>query len=157
MIRLGAALAAAALLIVIGTLEASECARQLAELTDLRRIRPNGAGLTGLGFVASALVYLLLGWWLANGREALRVGALVGLVAGVVGGTLRAMLVADAVREAIARNAVVPDWFAGAVLGVFVAGSTLVSIIGGAALAWAGSRIARTARASRGERSLPRP
>jgi len=147
--------AAAVLLVIVGTLEAAESARQLNELTDLRRIRPNGAGLTGLGFAASALVYLVLGWWLADGREAVRLGALVGLVAGVAGGTLRALLVSDAVREAIARNAVVPDWFAGAVLAIFVAGSALVSIVGGAVIAWTGSRLARTSRASRAGRTRP--
>jgi len=154
MMRFGACLAAATLLILIGTLEAAESARQLTELTDLRRIRPNGAGLTGLGFAASALIYLVLGWWLADGRAALRLGALVGLGAGVVGGTLRAMLVADAVREAITRNAVVPDWSAGAVLGAFVAGSALASITGGAALGWAGSRARGPSRAGR---TPPRP
>ncbi len=153
--RITACVIAAALLIVIGTLEASESARQLGELTDLRRIRPNGAGLTGIGFAASAAVYLALGWWLSDGGAALRLGALVGLVAGVVGGTLRAMLVADTVRDAIARNAVVPDWFAGAVLAAFVAVSAIVSIVGGAAVAWAASRLARSARASRAGSSRP--
>ena len=143
------------LLIAIGTLEAAESARQLAEVTDLRRIRPTGAGLTGLGFAASSLVYLALGWWLAEGRGAVRLGALVGLVAGLVGGTLRALLIADSVREAIARNAVVPEWFAAAVLAVFVAGSALAAIIGGATLTWAGARLGRGARASRAGRTRP--
>lgn len=142
-------------LVVIGTLEAAESARQLAELTDLRRIRPNGAGLTGLGFAASASLYFALGWWLADGRAAVRLGALVGLVAGLVGGVLRAMLVSDAVREAIARNAVVPDWFAGALLAIFVAASAIASIVGGAVIAWAGSRLARASRASRAEPTRP--
>jgi hypothetical protein len=144
-----AALAAAAALIAIGTLEAAESARELAELTSVTRLRPNGAGLTALGIVASAAVYLVLGWWLRDGAAATRAGAAVGLVAGLGGGTLRAMLIADAVRDAIARSAAVPEWFVAAVLAVFVGLSALVSIAAGAALAFAGTRL------SRGGRSRP--
>ena len=140
-------IAAAIALIVIGTLEAAESARQIAEITNLSRIRPNGAGLSALGLAASAAIYVGLGWWLRDDRAAPRIGGLVGLVAGVVGGSLRAMLIADAVREAIARNAVVPDSFVAAVLIAFVAVSALVTIAGGATLTFAGSRLGSARRA----------
>lgn len=140
------AIAAAAALIVIGTLEAAESARQIAELTNLTRIRPNGAGLSALGLAASAAIYVALGWWLRDDRPAVRTGALVGLVAGIVGGSLRAMLIADAVREAIARNAVVPEWFVAAVLIAFVVVSAIVAIVGGATLTFAGSRLGHVSR-----------
>ena len=139
----GAALA----LIVIGTLEAAESARQIAELTSFTRIQPNGAGLSALGLAASAAIYVALGWWLRDDRAAVRIGALVGLVAGVVGGSLRALLIADAVREAIARNAVVPEWFVGAVLVAFVVVSAVVTVVGGAALTFSGSRLGIARRA----------
>lgn len=139
-------LAAAAALVAIGTLEAAESARQLAELTNLARLRPDGAGLTALGIVASAAIYLALGWWLRDGAAAARTGAAVGFLAGVAGGVLRAMLVADTVRDAIARRAAVPDWFVAVVLTIFVAVSTLVSIAAGAALAFAGTRLSRGGR-----------
>ena len=134
------------LLIAIGTLEASESARQIGELTSFTRLRPNGAGLTALGVAASAAIYLALGWWLREERAAVRIAAAVGMVAGVVGGTLRALLIADAVRDAIARNAVVPEWFIGAVLAVFVMLSAVVSVLAGAALAFAGTRLSRGGR-----------
>jgi len=140
------AISAAIALIVIGTLEAAESARQIAELTSLSRIRPNGAGLSALGVAASAGIFIALGWWLHEDRAALRMGALVGFVAGVVGGSLRATLIAGAVRGAIARNAVVPEWFVAAVLIVFVVVSALVTIAGGAALAFAGSRLGSARR-----------
>ena len=141
------AIAASLALIVIGTLEAAESARQIAELTSLTRIRPNGAGLSALGLAASAAIYVALGWWLRDDRAAVRTGALVGLVAGVVGGSLRALLIADAVREAIARNAVVPEWFVGAVLVAFVVVSAVVTVVGGATLTFAGSRLGSARRA----------
>ena len=141
------AIAASLALIVIGTLEAAESARQIAELTTFTRIRPNGAGLSALGLAASTAIYVALGWWLRDDRAAVRTGALVGLVAGVVGGSLRALLIADAVREAIARNAVVPEWFVGAVLVAFVVVSAVVTVVGGATLTFAGSRLGSARRA----------
>ena len=56
------------------------------------------------------------------------------------------MLIADAVREAIARNAVVPEWFIAAVLIVFVVLETLVTVVGAAAIAFVAARISRGAR-----------
>jgi hypothetical protein len=135
--------AAAAMLVIIGTLEARESARQLAELANVTRLQPAGAGLTALGVAASAAVYLVLGWWIGDDRGATRFGAGVGLVAGLVGGALRAWLIADAVRDAIGRYIVDPDVFATVVLVVFVALSMVVSALGGAALAFAGVRVSR--------------
>ena len=142
---------AVALLVAIGSVEARESARQLAELTSFTRIQPAGAGLSALGIAASALLYIVLGWWLRDDRHALRLGLAVGVTAGLIGGSIRAWLIADAVREAIARYAEVPDWFVLMVLIVFVALSVLVSAAGGAALAFAGVRLSPSSR------NRPRP
>ena len=135
-----------AALVVIGTLEAAESARQLAELTGFSQLRPAGAGLTALGIVASSLIYVGLGWWLGDDRRALRVGAIVGVAAGCIGGSIRAWLIADAVRDAISRYAGVPELFVVIVLVVFVTLSVLVSAAAGAALAFAGVRVNRSLR-----------
>ncbi len=142
---------AVALLVVIGTVEARESAQQLAELTSFTRLQPAGAGLSALGIAASALVYLALGWWLRDDRRALRLGLIVGVAAGLIGGTIRAWLIADAVRDAIASYADVPEGFVVIVLIVFVALSVLVSAAGGAALVFAGVRVSRSSR------TRPRP
>jgi hypothetical protein len=133
-----------AALVVVGTFEAAESARQLAELTGFSQLRPAGAGLTALGILASSLIYLALGWWLAHDRRALLDGAIVGVAAGLIGGSIRAALIADAVRDAISRYAEVPEWFIVSVLVVFVAMSALVSAAAGAALAFAGVRLSRS-------------
>ncbi len=142
---------AVALLVAIGSVEARESARQLAELTSFTRIQPAGAGLSALGIAASALVYIVLGWWLRDDRPALRLGLAVGVAAGLIGGSIRALLIADVVRDAIARYADVPNWFVLMVLIVFVALSVLASAAGGAALAFAGVRLSRSSR------NRPRP
>src|SRR5438093_9915292 len=107
-------------LVVIGTLEAGESARQLAEAAGAPRFGPEGAGLTALGLFASTAVYVGLGWWAGEDRAALRLGALTGVAAGLVGGAVRAWLIADAVSEIVARYAAVPDWFVPAALAIFV-------------------------------------
>ena len=140
---------AALVLVIIGTLEADESARQLAETVGRSRLQPSGAGLTALGLLASTAVYLGLGWWAGDDRDALRVGALTGVVAGLCGGAVRAWLIADAVREIVARYAAVPEWFVPAALWIFVGLATVVSAVGGAAIAFAGVRIRRAARATR--------
>ena len=142
---------AVALLVVIGTVEARESARQLAELTSFSHLQPAGAGLSALGIAASALVYLALGWWLRDDRRALRLGVAVGVAAGLIGGSIRAWLIADAVRDAITRYADVPDWFIVMVLIVFVALAVLVSAAGGAAMAFVGVIVSRSSR------NRPRP
>src|SRR5713101_9970450 len=140
--RQALAIATSALaLIVIGALEAGESARQLAEAAGAPRIGPAGAGLTALGLFASTVVYVGLGWWVGDDREALRLGALTGVIAGLVGGAVRAFLIADAVGDIVARYAAVPDWFVPTALAIFVALAAVVSAIGGAALAFAGVRI----------------
>lgn len=131
---------------LIGTLEARESAREIGELSGPLRLTATGAGLTALGFAASCVVYLALGWRAAEDRRALRVGALVGVMAGLVGGTLRAVIVSEALTETIARYAAVPDWFVPGALAVFVLLSVIASALGGAAVAFAGVRLTRAAR-----------
>ena len=145
--RASAVALAALVLIAIGTLEAGESARQLDEMVGTPRLGAAGAGLTALGLLASAAVYLVLGFWLGEDRAALRLGALTGVVAGLLGGTVRAWLIAGPVGDIVARYAAVPDWFVPLVLAVFVALSVFVSALGGAAIAFAGVRI-RKARSS---------
>jgi hypothetical protein len=135
-----------AALVVIGTFEAAESARQLADLTGFSQLRPTGAGLTAVGVLASSLIYLALGWWLSDDGRALRIGASVGLAAGLIGGSIRAWLIADVVRDAIGRYAAVPEWFVVMVLVVFVALSALVAAAAGAAIAFAGVRVSRSSR-----------
>ena len=134
----GVGIGAAAILVLIGTFEALESSRQLAELTTFTRIQPAGAGLSALGLAASALIYLALGWWLHTDSPAIRLGAIVGTAAGLIGGSIRAWLIADPVRDAISRYADVPEWFVMAVLVVFVTLAVLVSAAGGAAMAFLG-------------------
>jgi len=148
---IGVACCASVLLVAIGTLEARESARQLAELTSFSHLQPAGAGLSALGLAASALVYLALGWWLRDDRRALRLGLAVGVAAGLIGGSIRTWLIAEPVRDAIASYADVPEWFVWMVLSVFVVLAILVSAAGGAALAFAGVRVSRSSR------SRPRP
>jgi hypothetical protein len=135
---------AALLLVIVGTLEASESARQLSEIAGRPRLQPEGAGLTALGVAASSCVYLALGWWAGADRDAWRLGALTGAVAGLVGGTVRAFLIAGAVADIVDRYAAVPEWFVPAVLVVFVALAAFVSAAGGGVLAFAGVRIRRS-------------
>src|SRR6185312_2055109 len=113
-------------------------ARQIEETTGPLRLRPGGVGLTALGLVASAAVYLALGWLARSERDAMRTGLLVGGIAGVVGGVIRATLIAPAVSDIVARYAVVPDWFLVVVMGVFVVGCFVVSVAAGAVLALVG-------------------
>jgi hypothetical protein len=140
---------AAAALIAIGTLEASESARQIAETTGPLRLRPSGVGLTALGLIASAAIYLGVGRLARSEREAIRAGLLAGGIAGAIGGMIRAQLVSPEMSAIVARYAVVPEWFLTLVNGVFVAGCIAVSTVAGAALAFVGSRL------SRGERTRP--
>ncbi len=137
-------------LVVIGALEAGESARQLADAVGSPRLGPAGAGLTALGLIASTAVYLALGWSVGIDRDALRVGALTGVIAGLGGGAIRAWLIADAVTEIVSRYAAVPDWFVPAALAVFVALAAVVSAVGGAAIAFAGVRIRKMGRARSG-------
>ena len=144
------AVAVAALaLVIIGAFEAFESARQIAETAGPLRLTPGGAGVSGLGLAASCAVYLALGWRIARDREALRAGAVTGVLAGVFGGTLRAIVIADVLSDAVARYAAVPDWFVPLALAVFVVGATCVSAIGGAALAFLGVRVERLIRSGR--------
>jgi hypothetical protein len=105
------------------------------------RLGAAGAGLTALGLLASAAVYVALGWWLGEDRAALRSGALTGMLAGLLGGTVRAWLIAEPVGDIVRRYAAVPDWFVPLALAIFVALSTAASALGGAAIAFVGVRI----------------
>lgn len=153
MTRWAAAAVAVTALVVIGTVEARESARQLDEAARSARISPAGAGLTAIGLVASVGVYLALGRWSGADRDALRLGALTGATAGLIGGAVRAWLVADGLQAAIARYAAVPGWFTPAVLGIFIALCVVVSAAGGAACAFIGVRLS-TRRAGRSERDV---
>lgn len=133
-------------LVLIGTLEASESAREIAELSGPLRLSTSGAGLTSLGLAAGVLVYLMLGWRAGADDRALREGAIVGVVAGLVGGTLRAVIIRDALADAVGRYAAVPEWFVPAALAAFVMLSAGVSALGGAAVAFAGVRVSRALR-----------
>jgi hypothetical protein len=135
---------AALLLVIVGTLEAGESARQLSEIAGRPRLQPAGAGLTALGLALSSLIYLAVGWWAGTDRAAVRLGALTGAVAGLAGGSVRAVLIAGPVGDIVDRYAAVPDWFVPAVLIVFVAFAAVVSAAGGAVLAFAGVRIRRS-------------
>ena len=137
---------ATTLLVLIGVLEARESAREIADLTGALRLTASGAGLTSLGLAASVVVYLLLGWRARDDGRALRVGAIVGVAAGLIGGTLRAVIIRDALTDAVGRYVAVPEWFVPVALAAFVVFSAIVSAIGGAAVAFAGARISRSAR-----------
>jgi hypothetical protein len=141
-----AVLLASLALVFIGTVEASESARQLSDVATRPVLRAEGVGLSALGFAASALVYLALGWWCAVDRTAIRLGALTGAIAGLVGGAIRATLIADPVRTIVARYAALPEWFIPAVLVIFVVIQVTAAAVGGAALAFAGVRLARVGR-----------
>jgi hypothetical protein len=150
-VRRGPVVASATLLLVaIGALEASESARQLAEAVGGPQLQAAGAGLTALGLLASMAVYVALGWWAGEDRAALRLGAVTGVVAGLVGGAVRAWLIAGAVRDAVERYAAVPDWFVPAALTIYVTLAVVASAVGGAAIAFAGVRIAKVSRVTRG-------
>ncbi|HYK97980.1 MAG TPA: hypothetical protein VEU77_06260 [Candidatus Acidoferrales bacterium] len=137
---------ATTLLVLIGVLEARESAREIADLAGPLRLTASGAGLTSLGLAASVVVYLLLGWRARDDGRAMRVGALVGVAAGLIGGTLRAVIISDALTDAVGRYVAVPEWFVAVALVAFVLLSAVVSAIGGAAVAFAGVRISRSAR-----------
>ncbi len=140
--RRASAIALAALVLIgIGALEAGESARQLGEMVGAPRLGSAGAGLTAVGLLASAAVYVALGWWLGEDRAALRSGALTGILAGLLGGTVRAWLIAEPVGDIVRRYAAVPDWFVPSALAIFVALSAVVSAIGGGAIAFVGVRI----------------
>ena len=133
----------------IGAFEAGESSRQLGELIGAPRLGAASPGLTAVGLLASSMVFLALGWWLREDRAALRLGAATGAAAGLVGGTVRAWLIAEPVRDIVARYAAVPEWFLPIALALFVALSAVVSAIGGAAIAFIGVRVRRS-RATRG-------
>ena len=102
--------------------------------------------LTAAGLLASAAIYVLLGFLARDETAAVRTGAITGAVAGIVGGSLRAFIIAGTVTDLVTRYAAVPDWFVVAALVVFVGLSGAVSVAGGAALAWTGRRLSRAAR-----------
>jgi len=147
-----AILLASAALVVIGSLEAAESARQLGDVAGRPVLRAEGLGLSALGFAASALIYLALGWWHAADRAAIDTGALTGAIAGLIGGVTRAVLIAEPVTSIVERYAALPDWFIPTVLAIFVVLELIVSVVGGAILAFAGVRLRRMTRAGARER-----
>jgi len=141
-----APLIAAAALIVIGAVEASVSARQLADTVGRPRLDSAGVMLSAAGLLASAVVYLILGHLAVDDRAALRAGVVTGVSAGLIGGTVRALIIGGEVTSLVARYAAVPDWFVPVALAVFVGLSCAASVAGGAALAWTGQRVSRAAR-----------
>jgi hypothetical protein len=141
-----APLIAASVLIVIGAVEASLSAQQLADSVGRPRLDSAGVMLSAAGLLASAVVYLILGHLAMDDRAALRAGVMTGVSAGLIGGTVRALIISEAVTSLVARYASVPDWFVPVVLAVFVGLSCAASVAGGAALAWTGRRLSRAAR-----------
>jgi hypothetical protein len=141
-----APLLAVAMLIAIGAVEASVSAEQLAETVGRPRLEGAGVTLTAVGLLASALIYLVLGYLALDDRAALRAGALTGAFAGLIGGTVRALIISGVVADLVARYAAVPDWFVALALGVFVALSCTASVVGGGTLAWTGRRLSRALR-----------
>jgi len=79
------------LLVAIGTIEAGESARQLADQPGQGRptLAPGGAALTVFGLVLSLAVYGILGWVVARDRGTERfavwTGVVVGIFAGLIG------------------------------------------------------------------------
>jgi hypothetical protein len=137
---------AAMLLIVIGAVEASVSAAQLAASVGGPRLGGAGVAMTAIGLLASATVYLVLGHLATDDEVALRTGALAGAIAGVFGGALRAYIISGAVGELVARYSIVPEWFVPSALAVFVALSCAATVVGGGALAWTGRRLSRAVR-----------
>jgi hypothetical protein len=141
-----APLVAAGVLIVIGAVEASISAQQLADSVGRPRLDSAGVMLSAAGLLASAVVYLMLGHLAVDDRAALRSGVVTGVSAGLIGGTVRAFIISGAVTTLVARYAVVPELFVPVALAVFVGLSCAASVAGGAALAWTGRRLSRAAR-----------
>jgi hypothetical protein len=146
--RLAALAIAIAALVAIGTAESSISVEQLSELPG--RARPplglGGIGLTAASILASAIVFVGLGIFLARTRDdegrAVRVGLIAGVFAGLVGGSIRALLVRDYLDDVVLRFGLPLD-FASWSLVVFVAVSVLVTAVSGAALTWLGFRSGR--------------
>ena len=134
-------------LIAIGTAEALVSNAQLAVLPG--RARPalsgGGAALTAAGVALSAGVYAAFGIVLARRatpeRTAVPTGLAVGVAAGLVGGTIRAYLVSDYLREVLAGYGLADLTLAS--LAVFVVLSLLVSAAAGTAVTWLSFRAAR--------------
>jgi hypothetical protein len=145
-VRRAAPAVAVVLLVAIGAVEASVSAQQLAEAVGRPRLDGAGVVLSAAGLLASAVVYLALGYLAVDDRAALRAGAITGAFAGVIGGTVRAFIISSVVADLVARYAAVPDWFVTLALGVFVALSCAASAVGGGAIAWTGRRLSRAAR-----------
>jgi len=137
---------AVVLLVAIGAAEASASAQQLAGSTGAPRLEGAGVALTAVGLVASAAVYLVLGFLAADDRAAVRLGAITGAVAGAVGGTVRALIIGEAVADLVARYAAVPEWFVPAALAAFVLLACAATAVGGGALTWTAFRLSRAAR-----------
>jgi hypothetical protein len=137
---------ATALLIVIGAIEARVSAQQLAESVGRLRLESAGVMLTAAGLLASAVIYLVLGYLAADDRRALRTGVVTGALAGLVGGALRAFIISGAITDLVVRYASVPEWFVPVALAIFVVLSCAGSAMGGGAIAWTGRRINRAAR-----------
>jgi hypothetical protein len=139
---------AVVLLVAIGTAEATDSARQLANQPFRGRpsLAPGGAALTFVGLLLSVAVYAALCWYLSrlgsSERDAVSKGAVVGIFAGLIGGTVRAALVRDYLASTVGRFGL-PEEFTSWTLAVFVALSIVASAAGGGAITWLSFRSAR--------------
>ena len=139
------------LLVAIGTIEAGESARQLADQPGQGRptLAPGGAALTVFGLVLSLAVYGILGWVVARDRGTERfavwTGVVVGIFAGLIGGSIRALFVRDYLASALGRYGL-PEEITSWALVVFVLLSVAASAAGGGAITWLSFRWAPDAR-----------
>jgi len=146
--RYVAVVVAVVLLVAIGTLEAGESARQLADQPGRGRptLGPGGAALTFVGLVLSLAVYAVLGWIVARDkgteRAALWAGIVVGIFAGLIGGTIRALFVRDYLASTLGRYGL-PQELTSWSLAVFVVLSIAASAAGGGAITWLSFRSTR--------------
>jgi hypothetical protein len=135
---------AVAVLVGIGTAEASISNDQLSQLPGRGRplLSSGGAALTVVGVALSAAVYAGLGLFLARdgAREsaALGMGMAVGAGAGVIGGAIRAYLIRDYLGQVLAGYGLADLLVV--TLAVFVAISVVVSVAAGAGVTWLGFR-----------------
>jgi hypothetical protein len=150
-VRYLAIVAAVVLLVAIGTIEAGESARQLADQPGRGSptLAPGGAALTFFGLVLSLAVYGVLGWIVARDRGTERIavwiGVVVGIFAGVIGGSIRALFVRDYLANTLGRYGL-PEELTSWSLVVFVLLSVAASAAGGGAITWLSFRRARPAR-----------
>ena len=142
---------AVVLLVAIGTVEAAQSARELADQPGRGgpTLAPGGAALTFFGLVLSLAVYGALGWVVGRDRGTERLalwsGAGVGIFAGLIGGSIRALFVRDYLAGTFGRYGL-PEELTSWSLAVFVVLSIVASAAGGGAITWLSFRWTRPGR-----------